>query len=126
VRRLVLACALVIGACASAHADTPAPVQAPAHLRTREGTRLCAYARESDAAENAAGVRCRELPPGRFLAEPTWVRLDDEVRRLQDAEVRLTAANASLRKDAAGWRPGWKSLASAVLVGVALGAWAAR
>ena len=123
-RRLVLTCALVIGTCASAHADTLVPESA--HVRTREGTRLCAYARESDAAENATGVRCRELPPGRFLAEPTWARLDDEVRRLQDAEVRLTAENASLRKDAAGWRPGWKSLASAVLVGVALGAWAAR
>lgn len=101
---------------APAYADTPAPL----HLRTREPTRLCAFTREGEP------ERCRELPAGRFLAEPGWLALDAEMRRLQDAEVKLGAENVSLRKSATAWRPGWKTITGAVLVGVALGVAATR
>ena len=37
------------------------------------------------------------LPPGVFLPQPTWDRLDAEVRRLQAEETRLGAENGRLR-----------------------------
>ena len=57
------------------------------------------------------------IPPGRYLAEPLWLRLDTEVRRLQDAETRLAAENKSLR-DAPGGR-GW---VWGLVIGLATGA----
>lgn len=114
---------LCAGTCSpmrDAYADTPAPL----YLRTREPTLLCALISPDAPAD--AQPRCRELPAGRFLAEPGWSALDLEMRRLQDAETRLTAENTSLRKNADAWRPGWKTLTGAVLVGVALGVAATR
>jgi hypothetical protein len=46
------------------------------------------------------------LPPGYFLTEPDWSKLDAELRRLQNAETRLDAENKSMRKsldDGPGW-----------------------
>lgn len=67
------------------------------------------------------GPRCTvgpillNLAPGRYLPEPTWGKLDTEVKRLQDAETRLGAENGSLRKSLAESGPGWGT------VGLALG-----
>ncbi len=40
--------------------------------------------------------------PGYYLTDPLWDKLDKEVRRLQTAEVRLTAENASLARSNEG------------------------
>lgn len=66
------------------------------------------------------------LPPGYFLEEPSWERLDLEVRRLQDRETRLSAENASLRASASGWTPGWKTLGSAVITAFVAGYFLAK
>lgn len=64
------------------------------------------------------------LPLGtHILTYETWNELDGEVRRLQDQETRLTAENKSLKKNAASWHPGWKSISTAVLFGLAGGLW---
>lgn len=61
------------------------------------------------------------LPPGYYLDEPTWGKLDTEVRRLQDSETRLNAENKSLKTSLSGWQPGWWTLAGAVAGGLAIG-----
>jgi hypothetical protein len=60
-----------------------------------------------------------ELPPGVFLSEPEWKRLDEEVRRLQDSETRLQAERDSYRESASGH--GWVGWVSAFAAGVAAG-----
>lgn len=67
--------------------------------------------------------KSRRIPPGHFVDEPRWSLLDVEMRRLQDAETRLTAENASMRKTTSAWRPGWKMLGSALLTGITVGAY---
>lgn len=47
--------------------------------------------------------------------------LDIEWKRLQDAEVRLAAENTSLRSSANAWTPGWITLTSAIVTGLAGG-----
>lgn len=75
----------------------------PFHLKTDGGSEL-------------------HLPPGYYLDETKFARLDGELRRLQEREVRLTAENLSLRASTGGWQPGWKTLMGAVIVGAA-GSW---
>lgn len=41
-----------------------------------------------------------QLPPGYELDEPAWAAKDAEFRRLQDAETRLSAENASYKASA--------------------------
>lgn len=67
-------------------------------------------------------VQCLTLPPGRFVDEDTWQRIDRETKRLQTAETRLDAENKSLRASAAGWQPGWKTLLSVAVLGAVGGA----
>lgn len=55
-----------------------------------------------------------ELPPGFFLAEPEWQKLDDEVKRLQSQEIRLTAENDVYKEHTSSW---WAPL----LVGIGVG-----
>jgi hypothetical protein len=103
---------LVLGAHAAAD-PAPAPpamppityykIDTPAHLTTTGGTDL-------------------QLPPGYYLPEPAWDAMDAEMRRLQDAETRLTAENGSLKASASGWQPGWKTLLTVVVLGAA-GGW---
>lgn len=62
-----------------------------------------------------------DLPPGYYLPESTWNRLDAEMRRLQDQETRLTAENKSLRHSVEDM-PGWKWIAGALVIGIAVGA----
>ncbi len=62
------------------------------------------------------------VPPGYVLNEPQWGSLDTELRRLQDAETRLSAENDSLR-DSAGVGPWtWIIGAASAVVGIILGA----
>lgn len=63
------------------------------------------------------------LPPGYYLDEPNWQKLDLEVRRLQDQETRLTAENDFLRGSLSGWQPGWRTLAVTLAVGLVTGAY---
>lgn len=53
------------------------------------------------------------LEPGYAVPEPAWSALDAELRRLQTAEVRLAAENASLRASVSAG-PGWGTLAAVV------------
>lgn len=69
---------------------------------------------------------CIELSTGYFMDEPTYSKLDVEMKRLQDAETRLKAENMSLKQSAAGWQPGPLTLATAFLAGVALGVYVDR
>jgi len=55
------------------------------------------------------------------MDESTWSRLDTEMRRLQDAETRLTAENESLRESANEIGFGWYALGAALVVGFAGG-----
>jgi hypothetical protein len=68
----------------------------------------------------ASGVNL-DLPPSYVLDEPTWAKLDTEVRRLQTTEVRLTAENKSLRDTTSGWQPGWYTVTGVLAAGLALG-----
>jgi hypothetical protein len=44
------------------------------------------------------------VPPGRYIPEPLFQKHDADMRRLQDAETRLTAENTELKKPAPrGW-----------------------
>lgn len=91
------------------------------HIVTEEPRTLCV-----PWPEGAAPTTCRTLPPGHFVNEPAWSALDTEIRRLQDQETRLDAENRSLRESAAGWQPGWRTLAVTLATGVALGVAAYR
>ena len=114
-RRTVIVVAVLVALSRSAAADpTPpatAPVPAPTnflhvsvpwHLSTDSGTKL-------------------DLPPSYVLDEPSFSKLDVEMKRLQDAETRLTAENKSLKTAVSGWQPGWWTLATTVVVGAGLG-----
>jgi hypothetical protein len=57
------------------------------------------------------------VPMGSHILDGTsWKRVDDEVRRLQDLETRLSAENRALREDST-WSLGWRSVALATVVG---------
>jgi hypothetical protein len=69
---------------------------------------------------------CIELHPGRFLDEQSWLTIDVDHKRLQDALTRSDAENKSLRESAKDWRPGWVTLTSTLLTGIAVGVYLAR
>lgn len=83
----------------------------PCHLRMRDPSTLTT----SDGNQYA-------LPPGHFYDEGTNKALDDEMKRLQDQETRLTAENKSLTASMNTWTPGWFTVTLAILVGVGAGA----
>ena len=58
------------------------------------------------------------VPPGFFVPDPVWQEIDDEWRRLQDAETRLRAENESYLKTIEDHR--WK-LVIGVVAGVVVG-----
>lgn len=70
---------------------------------------------------NTDGGSELHLPPGFYLDETKFKRLDVELRRLQENEVRLTAENKSFRESAGSWSPGWKTLLGAIVLGGATG-----
>lgn len=102
---------------ASAEVAAAEPAPSPVLVQTVEPRLLCVPPMPS--------TTCRELPPGRFVDAGTWARIDAEHRRLQDSETRLIAENRSLRASADEWRPGWKTLATALAVGIGVGWYAA-
>lgn len=72
----------------------------------------------------SAGGTVLTLPPGYYLADPTFDRLDAELRRAQDAETRLRAENESLRASATegfGWRGAALVATGALAAGIAIG-----
>ncbi len=72
--------------------------------------------------EGPSAGRTFVVPPLSHVLDPVqWSVLDDELKRLQTAEVRLTAENGSLRATAKEWQPGWKILLSTLVVGLAGG-----
>jgi len=88
----MLSCAVAVSiVCGSrAAAGEVVHLKSPSEVVTEKGSKL-------------------SLPPGYFLEEPDYDRLDVEMRRLQDAETRLGAENRSLRdsakdSDALGWK----------------------
>lgn len=101
-RRVTVAIVVALSLAHRAAAEPLVHLQTPSAVQTDGGSTL-------------------RLPPGYFLEEPMWRDLDAEQRRLQEAETRLKAENASLRKQAAAWQPGWYTLGTVLLVGVAAG-----
>lgn len=81
----------------------PAPVKGPTFVHLNS-PRLACLGTQGDL------KYCVQLGQGYFMDEPTYSILDAEMRRLQDAETRLKAENASLRASTAGWQPGWMTL----------------
>ena len=100
--RVILA-ALIIVATSRAAAD-------PVHLHMRTPSTV-----------TTEGGTTRQLPPGYFLDEESYSKLDTEVRRLQEQETRLGAENRSLRGTLSSWQPGWLVVVGAVVGGAALG-----
>lgn len=98
---------IVVAVCrCTAHAD-PAPDMSNVHLNSASSC-------------TTAGGSSITLPPGFFLDEIKHAALDAELRRLQDAETRLSAENVSFRAQAPGWQPGWKTILTTVIVSMAV------
>lgn len=57
------------------------------------------------------------LPPGYYLDEENYKKLDVEVHRLQDVETRYFAENGALKSSLDGWQPGWRTLVVTLTVG---------
>lgn len=94
---------------ASAAADGLEPSPAPPATVLAPWRILSASSLTTEAGSTLA------LPPRvMIVTEDGWQALDDEVRRLQEAEVRLQAENASLRASASPGGPGWGTLALVV------------
>ncbi len=89
-------------------ADTAAEPAPSHHLRMRDPSTL-----------TVSNGKTYELPPGRFLSEPFFEKKDQELRRLQELETRLTAERDEYRRQATTWRPGWKTAGTAFLLGIA-------
>ena len=116
----LLAAAIVLWSVPARGDDVPAPAPV-AEVLPSENVRL-----SSGAGMLEIGTRHFVVPQfSRVIAPPAWDRLDAELRRLQDLEVRLTAENAHMKKATKGWQPGYKTLllagASALATGIYLG-----
>lgn len=101
-RRVALAVAVALSVTARVAAGEPVHLQTPSSVQTDGGTSL-------------------RLPPGYFVEERVWSDLDKELRRLQDAETRLTVENKSMRSSLDSWQPGWVTLTVSLVAGIALG-----
>lgn len=64
---------------------------------------------------------CLIVQPGRFIDDAAWNELDTEIRRLQDAETRLSTENKFMHEKTKGWRPGWRTLLVTLATGFAGG-----
>lgn len=105
--RVGMAAALAVYLLATRAAADPAP---SVRLRMRDDSTL-----------TLKSGRVLELPPGRFIEEVEFMRMEIEFKRLQDAETRLTAERDSLQKTTEGWRPGWVTLSLTLATGLAVG-----
>ncbi len=68
--------------------------------------------------------KTRALPPVHIVDEPSWTKLDLELRRLQDAETRYKAENTHMRQATSGWQPGWKLTLGVFVTGLLVGGYA--
>lgn len=116
-RSPAIAAALVVLLVARAAAEprtvVPCPITEPAcylHIVSNSSLRT----------DTSPDVEVR-LPPGWFVDEGTWARIDAEQRRLQDAEHRLAAENRVLRDRFDEWQPGWLVIGTVLAVGLAGG-----
>lgn len=107
-RPLLVACAVVL-ASREAHGEPYLP-------KTGEIVHL-----QSSTTGRTDGGTDLRLPPGYFLDESTFKEKDGELRTLQEAKTRLTAENESLRKSQSSWQPGWKTIATTFVIGLAGG-----
>lgn len=108
----LLTLALARGVAADPLGDTAKPEK---YVQTEAPRLLCM--------PPAPPAKCIELPAGRFVSEDGWGRLDAEMRRLQDAETRLKAENASMRGSLDSWSPGWMTMLGTFVAGAAAGAY---
>lgn len=113
-KRTAVTILLVLGMAARVAAEPPPACPTPGvpcHLRMREPVTV----------QKDDGTSYR-LPQGHFLDTFTWELLDNEVKRLQDQENRLTAENISLKNNLKNATPGWPMLlvvvAGAVVTGL--------
>jgi hypothetical protein len=107
-RRLVFAAAIAASLAARAAAD-PAPdltkyvhLQSGSHVETGGGSQ-------------------RDLPPGYFLDEPTFQKLDRDFKACQDDSTHKAAEIKVYKAEIEKWQPGWMTLAGAIVAGAALG-----
>lgn len=91
-----LAAALAVSLLANSAAAEPLRIHTPAHIVTEGGANV-------------------PVPPGRYLPEPEWERLDLEVKGIQNENTRLKAENKVFRDEPG---PGW------IVLGVLIGAFA--
>ncbi len=56
-----------------------------------------------------------------ILISDEWDKLDRELIRTQESEIRLQAENDSLKKSQKDWKPGWTTLVIALGTGIAAG-----
>lgn len=76
------------------------------------------HVRSASTCKTDSGYDLR-LPPGYFVEEADWTKLDAEVRRLQDSETQLKAENESLKESIADGGVGWQLLLGALISGAA-------
>jgi hypothetical protein len=121
-RRLQLAVAA--GVILLARAATADPAPTPPHGTTGAGSptpgETFEHIESPSTLKTDGGTELR-LPPGYFLDEPSWDRLNTNMRALQDLDTRLMAENQSMKASLASWQPGWWVVAGAVASGIALG-----
>jgi hypothetical protein len=110
--RCGMAAALAVYLLATRAAADPAPSE---RLRMRDPSTL-----------TLISGRVLELPPGRFIEEFEFMKWEIEIKRLQDAETRLTAERDSYKRSTESWSPGWKTLLGALTVGIAIGVFVAK
>lgn len=119
-RKLQLAVAAGVILLARAVAADPSPT--PPHGTTGDGSPLAGAEHiETPSTLTSEGGSVLKLPPGYFFDEPSFLTVDREFRRLQTAETRLTAENASMKQSLGSWQPGWWTLAGVFVGGCALG-----
>lgn len=82
----MIRCAVLVGVLLGSNARVAAD---PVNLHVRSSSHLV-----------TSGGTALDLPPGYFLDEPSHIKLDVEMRRLQTAETRLVAENKSLHSSA--------------------------
>ena len=94
-------------------ATDPVPDPGVAFVHLHSPRLACLGTREAPAS-------CVQLAEGYFMDEPTYNKLDVEMKRLQDAETKLAAENASLRKSVVNSQPAWITMAILFSTGAAL------
>ena len=113
---------------AAADPVTPPPVTAPVvppAMDPLPGFTVPTHIHSSSSVTTDGGSTLR-LPPGYFMDEPSWDNLNVQVKKLQDLDTNLTAQNQAMQSSLSGWSPGWRTLAVAVVTGVALGVYLDR